>query len=71
MSLQTDKLDMSILEDLAANWNPKDIAKAVEDAMFAYIYSNLSEDGKATESADYISYLRMLRDAFLEVKPKG
>lgn len=71
MSIQTDKLDMSIFEDLVANWNPKDIAKAIEEAMFAYIYSNLSKDGQAIESADYISYLRMLRDAFLEVNPKG
>nr|DAW73033.1 MAG TPA: hypothetical protein [Caudoviricetes sp.] len=30
----------------------------------------MSEDGKATESVDYISYLLMLRDAFLKVKPK-
>lgn len=62
---------MSYLQDIAANWNPKEIARAVEDAMFAYIYSNLNQDGQATESVNYISYLRMLRDALLDVKPKG
>lgn len=71
MSALVDNLDMSGLEDLAANRDPEEIAKAVENAMFAYIYSNLSEDGKAVESVNYISYLRMLRDAFLEVKLKG
>lgn len=70
MSTLVDNLDMSGLEDLAANWGPKEIAKAVEEAMFAYIYSNLSRDGQAVNSVDYISYLRMLRDALLDVKPK-
>lgn len=40
---------MSYLQDIAANRNPKEIAKAVEDAMFAYIYSNLSQDGQAVD----------------------
>lgn len=71
MSIPADNLDMSYLQDIAANWNPKEIARAVEDAMFAYIYSNLNQDGQATESANYISYLRMLRDALLDVKLKG
>ena len=71
MSTLTDNLDMSYLQDIAANWEPKEIAKAVEDAMFTYIYSNLSQDGQAVEAVNYISYLRMLRDAFLDVKPKG
>lgn len=38
--------------------------------MFTYIYSNLSQDGQAVESCDYIAYLRMLRDTLLDVKPK-
>ena len=71
MSTSADNLDMTYLQDIAANWEPKEIAKAVEDAMFAYIYSNLSQDGQAVESCNYISYLRMLRDAFLDVKPKS
>lgn len=71
MSIPADNLDMSYLQDIAANWNPKEIAKAVEDAMFAYIYSNLGNDGQVIESCNYISYLRMLRDALLDVKPKG
>lgn len=71
MSKLIDNLDMSDLQDLAASWNPKEIAEAVEEAMFAYIYSNLSEDAKIEKSGDYVFYLRMLRDAFLEVKPKG
>lgn len=71
MNTYTDNFGMSGLYDLATNWNSLEIAKAIEEAMFAYIYSNLSKDGQAIESADYISYLRMLRDAFLEVNPKG
>ncbi len=70
MSIPSDNLDMSYLQDIVANWNPKEIAKAVEDAMFTYIYSNLSQDGQAVESCDYIDYLRMLRDTLLDVKPK-
>lgn len=70
MDVLTDNFDMPGLRDLATNWDTKEIAKAVEDAMFAYIYSNFSRDGQAIEAVNYISYLRMLRDAFLEVKPK-
>lgn len=70
MSALVDNLDMSGLQDIAANWDPKEVARAVEDAMFTYIYSNLSEDGRAVESVNYIAYLRMLRDALLNVKPK-
>lgn len=70
MSIAADNLDMSYLQDIAAHWDPKTIAKAVEDAMFTYIYSNLGKDGTAAESCDYIAYLRMLRDALLDVKPK-
>lgn len=71
MFAPADNLDMSYLRDIAANWSPKEIAKAVEEAMFTYIYSNLSQDGQDKKAVDYISYLRMLRDALLDVKPKG
>lgn len=71
MSTHTDNFNMSGLHDLATNWDTIEIAKAIEEAMFTYIYSNLSRDGNAIKSVDYISYLRMLRDAFLEVKSKG
>lgn len=70
MNTQTDNLGMSGLLDLATNWDAREIAKAVEDAMFAYIYSNLSKDGKATKSVDYIAYLRMLHNAFMNIKQK-
>lgn len=71
MNTHTGNFDMSGLLDLATNWDTREIAKAVEDAMFAYIYSNLGKDGQAVESIDYIAYLRMLHDAFMDIKPKG
>lgn len=70
MSTLTDNLDMSYLQDIAANWDSRAMAKAIEEAMFAYIYSQLN-DGKEEIAITNICYLRMLRDAFLDVKPKG